>query len=124
MHRKLSNLTRSFTEHIRVYGKPNGHDSGYMDMPFQKVFKGLFDQILHPLSNPTFVDQDGNTWSYPNDTDWSPIWTAGLGKELCIFDMDNRVYNDSGQTWDPDRFNWDGVGEAPSGPFNHYMYCE
>jgi hypothetical protein len=123
-YRKFANFTRSFTEHIRVHGKPSDNDSGYMDMSFQKAFKGLFDLILHPLSNPTFVDQDGNTWIYPNDTDWNPIWTAGLGKELCIFDMDNRVYNDNGQTWDPNHFNWDGVGEVPSGPFNHYMYCK
>ena len=53
---------------------------------------------------------------------WEPIWTTGLGKQLCIFDMDNREYNETGQTWDRGPFSWDAVENVASGTFNHYLY--
>jgi hypothetical protein len=113
-------------------GKPSYYSSGSLNLwktefpsrqvSFESSLRSLFKSILHPLTEPAFTDSDLNNWTYPNSTDWEPIWENGLGEELCIFDMDNREYNETGQTWDTGPFSWDVVENVASGPFNHYLY--
>ena len=121
--RKASQLARPYQyfserpDNWRTKASPHGHDAS-----FEAALRNLFSSTIHPLMEPTFVDSDLNTWTYPNSTGWEPIWTAGLGKELCIFDMDDREYNETGQTWDIGPFSWDSMDQVASGPFNHYLY--
>jgi hypothetical protein len=100
----------------------NSHVETKAHTNFENAVKLLFDLIKHPLTDDTFVDSDNNTWKYPEDPNWDPIWTKGLGKRLCIFDMDNRNFNEQGQTFVPGKFMWDSLEQTPSGPFNHYLY--
>jgi hypothetical protein len=89
---------------------------------FVSALKTLFSLIKHPLTDETFIDQDNNTWAYPELADWKPTWTQNLGDRLCIFDMDNRNLTDPGQTFAKGHFNWDEIDQTPSGIFNHYLY--
>jgi hypothetical protein len=126
--RKFSEYSNSIKNFTGNSGVPFTYNSNTQqhnnEITFESAVRNLFSFIVHPLSNPTFIDSDKNTWTYPTDDDWEPIWTAGLGKEVCIFDMDDREYNEMGQTFVDGSFSWDGMSDVPTGPYNHYLYCK
>jgi hypothetical protein len=93
-----------------------GHVVG--DSAFDKALQTLFSHINVPPTAPEFTTEDGEVHSINNE----PIWTKGLGKEMCIIDLDNRQFDEDGQTWGPGPFMWEEQKNSASGVLNHYLY--
>lgn len=56
-------------------------------------------------------------------------WNAALGRDLCIIDLDDRPFNESGQVFGPDIMTWYNPGSVHGlslGILNHFLYsrCE
>jgi hypothetical protein len=54
----------------------------------------------------------------------NPQWTAPLGRDLCIVNVDSRPMNHTNQVWAAGKthFDWSHISGSQSGYLNHYMY--
>ena len=73
---------------------------------------------MHPITEPEFVTPDHTVYNFTGD----PIWTKSIGNELCIFDSDDRPFNEEGQIWGEEPFSWDGLKGTTPGILNHFLY--
>jgi hypothetical protein len=84
---------------------------------FEDAIRAIYAPLLHPIDAPFFVDPtDGQVYN-TNQT----IWTEGLGKQLCIIDVDTRPLNETDQLMNED-FNWQTISGVSVGMLNHYLY--
>lgn len=63
-------------------------------------------------------------WSLP-ESGSNETWTQPLGEQLCIIDLDNRRFNESGQLWAEAPMTWDRPAEVHGlslGVLNHWLY--
>ncbi|SMR48131.1 unnamed protein product [Zymoseptoria tritici ST99CH_1A5] len=54
-------------------------------------------------------------------------WTKPLGKDLCIFDFDNRDFNKTGQIWADELMTWNKPNKVHGlslGILNHWLYAK
>lgn len=48
-----------------------------------------------------------------------------MGENLCIIDLDNRPFNDSGGIFGPELMSWDNAAQVhglSTGVLNHWVY--
>jgi hypothetical protein len=60
-------------------------------------------------------------WKLPEKAHWQ----QPMRENLCIIDLDNRLFNASGQVFGPQPMSWDnpkGVHGLSLGFLNHYVY--
>lgn len=89
------------------------------------VLRSFFLKNLHkPVVSPadtTFKPYDAFEWQLPEKAHWQ----QPMGENLCIIDLDNRQFNQSGELYGPDVMSWDspkGVHGLSLGLLNHYVY--
>lgn len=96
-----------------------GSSSHGSETPWADALQVLFKPFVKPITAETFVDPvDGEIYYTPSA---EPIWTKGLGKDLCIIDVDTRSLNNE-QDWMNEKFNWNKLEGVSVGMINHYMY--
>lgn len=90
------------------------------------VLRSFFLKNLHkPVVSPadtTFKPYDAFEWQLPEKAHWQ----QPMGENLCIIDLDNRQFNQSGELYGPDVMSWDspkGVHGLSLGLLNHYVYA-
>jgi hypothetical protein len=88
------------------------------DSAFDQALRTVFSHITVSPTAAEVIGDDGNL----HEMRHKPYWKEGLGKELCIMDIDNREFNDDGQTWSPAPFVWEEQKNQASGVLNHYLY--
>lgn len=68
-----------------------------------------------------FKPHNAFEWKLPEKAHWQ----QPMRENLCIIDLDNRPFNESGQVFGPDVMDWDnptGVHGLSVGLLNHYVY--
>jgi hypothetical protein len=85
---------------------------------FDRALQTLFSHIVVSPTAQQFTTDDGVNHVIKN----SPVWKKSLGKEMCIMDIDNRQFDEEGQTWGPGAFIWENQKNQAAGLLNHYLY--
>ncbi|KAF5133906.1 Xyloglucan 6-xylosyltransferase 1 [Metarhizium anisopliae] len=92
------------------------------DDELRKFFlKQMYKPALTP-DQPFFKPYNAFEWRLPE----AAHWQQPMGENLCIIDLDNRLFNESGQVFGPDVMDWDspkGVHGLSLGLLNHYVYA-
>jgi hypothetical protein len=85
---------------------------------FENAVRAIYAPFLVPISARSFMDRTaGEVYTIPDE----PIWRAGLGKKLCIVDIDTRPLNDTNQILN-NNFSWTSLEGISPGMLNHYLY--
>ncbi|EFY99392.1 galactosyl transferase GMA12/MNN10 family protein (glycosyl transferase family 34) [Metarhizium robertsii] len=87
----------------------------------QFFLKQMYKPALTP-DEPFFKPYNAFEWRLPE----AAHWQQPMGENLCIIDLDNRLFNESGQVFGPDVMDWDspkGVHGLSLGLLNHYVYA-
>ncbi|TQV95177.1 Galactosyl transferase [Cordyceps javanica] len=85
-----------------------------------------FQRLQNPSvlpDTPRYSQFGALEWHLPRDISWH----AGLGKDLCIIDFDDRAFNVSGQIFGPDVMSWqnaESVHGLSLGILNHWLYSK
>jgi len=86
---------------------------------FENAVRAIYAPLLVSISARSFMDRTaGEVYINPD----KPTWTAGLGKGLCIVDIDTRPLNDTNQILN-NNFNWTSLEGISPGMLNHYLYA-
>ncbi|CZT22062.1 uncharacterized protein RCC_07932 [Ramularia collo-cygni] len=78
-----------------------------------------------PVAQPRVTLFGAQTWELPPL--WEPQWKAGQRDGLCIMDLDNRLFNESGQIWGKKPMSWDRPEQVHGlslGILNHWLYAK
>lgn len=62
-------------------------------------------------------------WKFPEDG--TPKWHEPLGKDICIFDLDDRGYDENGQVFGSEILSWDNSDHLHGlslGVLQHWLY--
>lgn len=77
-----------------------------------------------PLNSTVYKPHGAYEWTLKEGQE--PLWTQPLGKQLCIFDLDNRPFEDDGQIFGQKPLSWtDNPVEMHGlslGVLQHWLY--
>jgi hypothetical protein len=82
------------------------------------MIRTLFKESVHPITESSYTAEDGVIYSLEEE----PHWNSPLGKDICIFDTDNRPFSNEAQPFAPGHFNFEKLKDQSAGVFNHYLY--
>ena len=76
------------------------------------------------ITDPDYLPWNGFKFSLPEGK--SPGWTENLGEDLCIIDMDNRLWDEPGYIWSNESMAWDKNNPQGQslGILQHWMYSK
>jgi hypothetical protein len=83
-----------------------------------------FNQLQKPSVNvdaPVYRPWGAFSWPQTNKT----FWSKPLAQQMCIIDLDNRTFNQSGQIFGPDAMSWKDKNQVHGlsmGILNHWLY--
>ncbi|PHH71418.1 hypothetical protein CDD82_6529 [Ophiocordyceps australis] len=129
---------RAQTAHQTSVSPPDGTGAAQPDAshrPHPKLFssdnadelrKFFYEEMWKPSVQPyslKYKPFGAFDWTLPEP----PRWNRHLGENFCIIDLDNRLFNESGQLFGPELMSWDRsalVDGLSLGILNHWLYAK
>jgi hypothetical protein len=87
------------------------------DASLRQVLQFIYNPDAFSETTPTF-SHAGKAYKLPS----KPAYTAPLGKDVCILDVDTRPFEGPNQIFHDKDFDWEKLEPHSGGVLNHYMY--
>lgn len=88
---------------------------------YEEIIRQIWGPMKLNITAPRWTDPETNKlYRLPSK---SP-WTEKLGKRVCILDVDTRPFENEGELFSEDPWEWTKVEHLSSGMMGHYMYCK
>jgi hypothetical protein len=107
---------------------PNKNDpSTIPDIHSSENLKFYFQKMINPWKN---VEGTYKAWggiNYEMKPESETLWTGLQRDKICIIDLDNRPFNESGEVFGPEVMSWDRPDQVHGlslGLLNHWIYAK
>jgi hypothetical protein len=98
------------------------------EMPMNDVLKFYFDRMVKAqdvVHSRKYTAWGGVDYEIPED---KPLrWKEPSKEKICIIDLDNRPFNETGEIFGPTKMSWDRPNEVHGlsmGLLNHWVYAK